>query len=150
MNIKKSYEVGDVVWIHGVGRSNRLTEGTVIKVINIDYGNYDAERKHYVIAIPTHIEPIHEIREWETMSQDEVGPLGMFRDLKNTMAQTNKFLRQAGYHTEDDMEDEVAPEKINAVLDKIEKSRTDTIFKPKKSRFQRPKKSNRRTEYDAE
>lgn len=150
MNIKKNYEIGDPVWIHGVGRSNKLTKGIVVKKINIEYKNYDTSRDHYVIAIDTHIEPIHEVREWETMSEDEHGPLGMFRDIKEKIAETNKFLRQVGYHTDDDNEDEIPPEQINAVLDKIEKSRTDTIFKPKRSRFNRNKKINRKSEYDAE
>lgn len=150
MNTKKQYEIGDPVWIHGVGRSNKLTKGVVVKKFNIEYANFDLSRDHYVISIDTHIEPILEVREWETMSEDELGPLGMFRDMKETLAQTNKLLRQVGYHTENDYDDEVSPEQINAVLDKIEKTRSDTIFKPKRSRFNRNKKVNRRSEYDTE
>ena len=43
MTIKKNYEIGDPVWIHGVGRSNKLTKGIVVKKFNIEYDNYNKE-----------------------------------------------------------------------------------------------------------
>ena len=150
MNTKKNYEIGDPVWIYGVGRSNKLTKGTVVKQFFIDYENYDPTMSYFVIAIPTHIEPIFEVRSWETMSQDEHGPLGMFRHRKDNFEETNKLMSQAGYFTDSDyFDDEVQPDKINAVIDKIEKERSDTIFKPKTKKF-RQRRSNNRSHHDHE
>lgn len=138
--IKKYYNEGDTVWIYGVSRNARLTKGTVIKKINIDYDGFDSSLEYYVIAIPTHIEYLLEIRSWETMSQDEDGPVGMFREIYTDLSSTNKIISHSGYHSEEEFDDPL-PEEINAAIDQLEKqSRTDTIFKPpKKPRFRNRK-----------
>lgn len=138
--IKKNYNLGDSVWIHGINRNNGLVKGEVVKIFTIDDNYFDPNTNYYVIAIPTHIEPLLEVRVWETMSQDENGPVGMFRDLKEHLDATNKTLAQSGYYYDDSTEDPL-PEEINASIDQLEKqSRTDTIFKPpKKPRFRNRK-----------
>jgi hypothetical protein len=57
MTVKKQYAVGDTVWIYGINRSNiKPAQGTVIKAIDLSDAGYTYE--HYVIDVPTHIEPV--------------------------------------------------------------------------------------------
>lgn len=139
--IKQHYNEGDPVWIHGINRHNTLTKGTVVKKINLNFDDFDPNIDYYVISIPTHIECLLEIRTWETMSQDEYGPVGMFRQISDQLASTNKVISHSGYYTADDGSEDPLPEEINAAIDQLEKqSRTDTIFKPpKKPRFRNRK-----------
>lgn len=127
MEIKKKYNVGDTVWIHGVATTNKLTKGQVIYSLIIQ--NYQQE--HYIIEIPTHIEPLLEIRTWDTISQDEHGPVGSLRNLQlSDISCENKKLSQLGYtynsSTNED-NDDPTPEEIMAAL---EKSTSNLIHKP--------------------
>lgn len=93
MEIKKEYQLGDTVWIYGIG--SELTKGTVVKTFLIDYPNVNTET-YYVIHIPTSIEPLLEIRNWETISQDNIGPVGGLRFAFENYDSTRKVLAQGG------------------------------------------------------
>lgn len=97
MNIKKNYKVSDTVWISGISRTNiNLTKGTVISTVDLTDAGYSPSIIHYVISIPTEIEPLLEIRTWETISQDKQGPVGSLRELGNVSAE-NKKMSHIGY-----------------------------------------------------
>lgn len=80
MTIKKIYDLNDTVWIYGVSRDlNKPTKGRVVRIFGLEDWGYPAEQDYYVIEVQTSIEPIFEVRTWETISQDEKGPVGAFR-----------------------------------------------------------------------
>jgi hypothetical protein len=139
MTVKKIYNVGDTVWIYGVNRSNvKPTQGKVVKVVTID--NYSDN--HYIIEIPTHIEPLLEIRTWHNISQDEKGPVGSLRTLGN-IEPTIKFAGTVGFAFDDnpkldtDPEDDISPDQIHAALDK---SLKDTEHAPLNLKSEKPKR----------
>lgn len=144
MTIKKEYEVGDIVWIYGVSRQNRITKGSVIKKVNLD----GFSELHYIISIPTEIEPLLEIRTWHTISQDEYGPIGSFRDLKlSNFDATNKFITRVGYTPVDELEDfdEPTAAEIHAAIEKSQKAATHGPLhikenKPRRRNYPRKKK----------
>ncbi len=126
MTIKKEYAVGDDVWVYGIGTKNKLTKGKVIKVVDLSDAGY-ATGLHYIIEIPTHIDPLLELRTWETMSQDDRGPVGSFREIGEIVA-TIKKVKTVGFAYDDDYdEDEISPDQIHAAL---EKSRKGTTYQP--------------------
>jgi hypothetical protein len=93
MTVKKRYNVGDVVWIYGVHRNNdKSTEGTVVKSFNIEGYN----DMHYVVSIPTEIEPLLEIRTWQTISQTKDGHVGSLRDAFEDPDASHKMLARTG------------------------------------------------------
>jgi hypothetical protein len=139
MTVKKKYSVGDAVWIYGINRSNvKPTAGKVVSVVNID--GYAGE--HYIIAVPTHIEDLLEIRTWHNISQDSKGPIGSFRDLGN-IESTIKFTTRTGFAFDDspeldsDPEDDISPDQIHAALDK---SLKDTEHAPLNLKSEKPKR----------
>lgn len=139
MTVKKKYNVGDVVWIYGVNRSNfKPSAGTVISVVKID--GYTDE--HYIISIPTHIEDLLEIRTWHNISQDERGPVGSLREIGNVES-TIKFASKIGFVFDDDpaldsdIDDEISPEQIHAAL---EKSQKDVTHPPLNLKTEKPKR----------
>jgi hypothetical protein len=148
MTAKKEYVIGDTVWIYGINRSNvKPTKGKIIKVIDLVDAGYTTD-DHYVIEVPTHIEPILEIRTWHNISQDEKGPVGSLRELGN-FESTIKFAGAVGFAFDDnpelDSDDGISPEQIHAAL---EKSRQGTSHqplvlkdgKPKRRHYNRKKK----------
>lgn len=133
MTVKKSYNVGDTVWIYGVDqRHNKIKKGTVIKKFTIDYEGYNDET-HYIVAIPTEIEYLLEVRTWHNMSQDEHGPIGSFRDIVQDLGTTRKLLSRTGLTLDTGLseeqtdDDEVSPDQIHAAL---EKSQQDGVHQP--------------------
>lgn len=153
MITKKSYAVGDTVWIYGISRNNvKPTEGKVIKVVDLSDAGYSTGN-HYIIEIPTHIEPILEIRTWENISQDEKGPVGSFREIGN-MESTIKFVGSVGFIFDNDPaldtdlpidEDDISPEQIHAALEKSQKSGVHSPLnlkneKPKRRYFKKKSK----------
>ncbi len=117
MTIKKDYAIGDTVWIHGVGKEKKLTKGTVVKTCNINYWG-DSSTTYYIVAIPTHIDPLLEIRTWETISEDSTGPIGGFRNFDDLDA-TNKLLGRSGYlYDSVTEEDDPSDEQIQAAINK--------------------------------
>ena len=141
MTTKKNYKVGDTVWIYGIGRSNtKPTQGKVVKVLDLtDVGYADTQ---YVIEIPTHIEPLLEVRSWHNMSQDEKGPVGSLREIGNVES-TIKFVSTVGFAFDDnpeldtDLDDEISPEQIHAAL---EKSQQDVVHAPLNLKVEKPKR----------
>jgi hypothetical protein len=80
MNVKKIYDLGDIVWIYGVSRDqNKPTKGRIVRIIGLEDWGYPDDQDFYIVEIQTSIEPIFEVRTWETISQDEKGPVGAFR-----------------------------------------------------------------------
>lgn len=136
--IKKEYKENDPVWIHGIARDNRLTEGRVIAQVDLsEQGFHDGP--YYVIGISSHIETLLEIRNWHTMSQDEHGPIGSFREIGGILPSDNKKMRQTGYvHNSDlDTDDQISPEQIMAAL---EHSVQGTVHKPLHIKENKPKR----------
>jgi hypothetical protein len=127
MNIKKSYDIGDTVWIYGITRTeNKLTKGKVIKIFDLSDLGYNDE-PYYLIELPTSIEPLLEIRTWHTMSQDNKGPVGSMRDLTD-INNTLKMISQTGLNYDEEHDpSEPTPDQIRAAL---EKSKTDKEHAP--------------------
>ena len=93
MTVKKKYNVGDVVWIYGVRRANdKSTQGNVVKSFNIEGYN----DMHYVVSIPTEIEPLLEIRTWQTISQTKDGHVGSLRDAFTNPDAAHRMLARTG------------------------------------------------------
>jgi hypothetical protein len=123
MTVKKLYNVGDTVWIYGINRSNvKSVSGKVIKSIDLSGAGYTYE--HYVIEVPSHIEPILEIRTWHNISQDATGPVGSLRELGN-FESTIKFAGTVGFAFDDNPaldsdteEDGPSSDEIHAALQK--------------------------------
>lgn len=113
---KQKYNIGDTVWVAGI-QHNKLTEGTVVYEVNIP-GIHGTQ---YIISIPTHIEPLLEIRTWETISEDEHGPVGMLRSLGTELSVTNRVIKKVGYDTIETVDDEPSDDEILAALAKSQK-----------------------------
>jgi hypothetical protein len=144
MTVKKQYAVGDTVWIYGVTRSNtKPVQGKVIKLVDLRDAGYSVGN-HYIIEVPTHIEPILEIRTWHNISQDERGPVGSLRDLGN-FESTIKFAETVGFAFDDqpeldssvDDEDGINAEQIHAAL---QKSQMDMEHAPLNLKPEKPKR----------
>lgn len=135
MEVKKEYAVGDTVWIYGITKQNKLTEGKVIKVVDLSNCGFECG-PHYIISIPTYIEPLLEIRTWEDISQDDKGPVGAFRaltDLSSTVKKTAKL----GFVFDGDEDDEPTEAEIHAA---IEKATKDTRHGPLVLKENKPKR----------
>ena len=125
MTIKKIYNSGDIVWVYGISReSNKLTKGTVVQVLSVP--GY-APQSHYLISVSSPIEPLLEVRTWETISQDSSGPVGGFRQMvpEVNADAVEKTLLQVGLATDPDST--------------ITSAETDTP-KPKRKYYNRRKK----------
>lgn len=125
MTVKKEYAVGDTVWIYGINRSNvKPTAGKVIKIVDLRAEGYTVG-DHYIIEVPSHIEPLLEVRTWHNMSQDASGPVGSLRQLGN-FESTIKFAGSVGFVFDDnpnldsagDDEDGPSADQIHAALQK--------------------------------
>jgi hypothetical protein len=146
MTAKQNYEVGDTVWIYGVSRiNNKITQGQVVKIFDLsDIGYNNIE--HYLISIPTEIEPLLEIRTWHTISEDQKGPVGSLRDIPN-VASTMKSISRLGYEYDLDSDpDDPTPDQIRAALEKATKDASHGPLvlkdaKPKRRNFARKKKA---------
>jgi hypothetical protein len=152
MTVKKKYNIGDTVWIYGVRRANdKSTQGTVVKAFNIEGYN----DMHYVVSIPTEIEPLLEIRTWQTISQTKDGHVGSLREAFNNPDAAHKMLARTGMAfisdaDEDydgdghdgmgsfaDEEDDVSSDDIHAAL---EKSQKDSSHGPLNLKTENPKR----------
>jgi hypothetical protein len=147
MTVKKKYNVGDTVWIYGIQRDNvKSTQGTVVKAFTIEGYN----EVHYVVEIPTEIEPLLEIRTWQTISQTADGPVGSLREAFSDPDAAHKMLSRTGMavislddEENDDTgsfaEDDISPDAIHAAL---EKSRQDVSHGPLNLKSEKPKRRN--------
>jgi hypothetical protein len=142
MTVKKQYAVGDAVWIYGITRSNtKPVQGKVIKVVDLNDAGYSVGN-HYIIEVPSHIEPLLEIRTWHNISQDERGPVGSLRELGN-FESTIKFAGTVGFAFDDSPaldsdteEDGPSSEEIHAALQKsqMEMEHAPLNLKPEKAK----------------
>jgi hypothetical protein len=150
MTVKKKYAVGDTVWIYGINRdNNRSIQGTVIKVFTIEYGNYNKE-PHYLVEVPTEIEPLLEVRTWHTISQTKDGHVGGIRDAFSDTDAAHKMLSRTGVeiistddevpeddtettHEDDMYDDGPSPEEIHAAMLRSQQSGTVPPMSPTKS-----------------
>lgn len=142
IHTKTKYELGDSVWINGVSRDNKLVKGKVIKKIDLSAEGY-SDGPHYIIEIPSSIEPLLEIRTWETMSQDAQGPVGCFRNLENPPEVIHKKLKQVGYIYNDEelLIDEPTPDQIHAAIERASKAHThEGLTQKPKRRFYNKKR----------
>jgi hypothetical protein len=127
MTVKKIYKVGDTVWIYGINATNKTsTRGTVVKKFTIDYGNFNDE-PYYVIAIPTGIEDLLEVRTWHTISQTDNGPVGGFREAVAGNVDANlRIINRTGMdligEIEEEHEEGPSPEEIHAALEQSQKN----------------------------
>ncbi len=145
MTVKKLYKVGDAAWIYGVNRNNtKPVQGEVIKIVDLKESGYFAG-PYYIISIPTHIEPLLEIRTWENISQDENGPVGSFREIGN-IESTIKFASRVGFIFDDspsldssDDEDNIDPEIIHAAIEKSQQVATMPPLNLKPEKPRRPR-----------
>jgi hypothetical protein len=144
MNIKKTYAVGDTVWIYGVSRNNqKLTKGTIVHEFTPD-GYTEVQ---YVVSIPTAIEQLLEVRDWNTISQDAKGPVGAMREMiaVSEMDAVNKKMMQAGYEFDPSYQppevDEPTPDEIHAALERDQKA---VEHAPLMIKENRPRTGNRR------
>jgi hypothetical protein len=143
MTVKKQYAVGDTVWIYGINRNNaKPLRGKVVKVVDLSDAGYSVG-DHYIIEVPTHIEPILEIRTWHNISQDEKGPVGSFRTIGN-FESTIKFAGTVGFAFDDrppadpvEDEDGIDAEQIHAAL---QKSQMDMEHAPLNLKPEKPKR----------
>lgn len=135
--VKKEYKNGDTVWIHGIGTKNKLTQGTVISCLDLSSKGYSDSQ--YIIEIPTHIEPLLEVRSWYTISQDENGPVGGLRSMMNNLSRESKKISQLGIVMLDTNEndDDPTPDEIIAAL---EQSTTGLTHKPLQLKEPKPKR----------
>jgi hypothetical protein len=154
MTVKKKYNVGDTVWIYGIQRDNvKSTQGTVVKAFTIEGYN----EVHYVVEIPTEIEPLLEIRTWQTISQTADGHVGSLREAFSDPDAAHKMLSRTGMavisledEENDDTvsfaEDDISPDAIHAALEKSQQDITHGHLnlkseKPKRRNFARKKKA---------
>jgi hypothetical protein len=141
MTVKKKYAIGDTVWIYGINRSNtKPVQGRIIKLVDLSEAGYSVG-DHYIIEVPTHIEPILEIRTWHNISQDEKGPVGSLRELGN-FESTIKFAGTVGFAFDDNPEldsdeDGIDAEQIHAAL---QKSQMDMAHAPLNLKDTKPKR----------
>jgi hypothetical protein len=165
MTVKKKYAVGDTVWIYGIGRNERSTQGKVVKVFNIE-GYVDT---HYVVEIPTEIEPLLEVRTWHTISQTKDGHVGSLREAFSNPDAAHKMLARTGMafissdeeftgdghdgmgteefdrYEEHMAEDDVSADAIHAALEKSQKDASHSPLNlkegaPKRRHYPRRKK----------
>lgn len=66
---------GDDAWIYMRNHNGNLTHGKVVKVIRLDGYSFD----HYIIAIPTPVDDVLEIRSPSSVSDAGDKPIGMWR-----------------------------------------------------------------------
>lgn len=128
MTVKKEYKVNDDVWIYGVdfSKGNKITKGKIVASIDLSTEGF-GDDLHYIISVPTHIEPLLEVRTWHMISQDDKGPVGSLREIGGIKESDIKKLKQIGYDSPTDQEDDPTPDQIMAAL---EKSQNGLVHKP--------------------
>lgn len=120
MIAKKEYSINDTVYIAGIdSKNNTLVPGRVIKIFNIEIDNYNKDTQYYLIEVPTSIEPLLEVRTWETISQDKHGPVGAIREASQFPIPDRKYLSKIGLSFDDgDVDYEPTEDEILAAIEK--------------------------------
>jgi hypothetical protein len=144
--VKTRYDIGDTVWVYGIYVSNEVPcQGKIVHCFNLNFEGFDPTVDHYVIAVDSHIEPLIEVRTWETISQDEHGPVGGLRGLGNTadskiLARTGINLWPSSTNSEDDDDLDPTPDQIHAAM---ERSKQTAVLPPLFAKeFKKPKPRN--------
>ena len=137
---KREYKLNDRVWIYGVSRGNtKPITGKVIKIFNLSECGYNDE-PHYLIEIPTAIEPLLEVRTWHSISEDEKGPVGSFRELGLAIEPSIKFASHLGFVVDDTYEiGYPSPDEVHAAM---EKSINNSTHQPLNLKDTKPKRRN--------
>jgi len=152
MTIRQKYNIGETVWIYGIYVRNDVpVAGRIIHRFHLNFENFDPAVEHYVIAVDSHIEPLIEVRTWETISQDEHGPVGGLRGLGNTA--DRKVLAKTGfdlgdfYMEADEDLDDPTPEQIYAAMERSQQTAVlpPLIIKQNKPRAQRSSNRKRKS-----
>jgi hypothetical protein len=141
MTVKKKYNIGDTVWIYGI-TNGKSTEGKIVQTFIIKQEGW-SQNIHYVIAIPTEIEYLLEVRTWDTISQTKDGRVGALRDIFENPDAAHRMLSRTGMtiiSTDDytgdghdgmgsvvDDDDEISSDQIHAAL---EQSKKDVVHGP--------------------
>jgi hypothetical protein len=95
MIVKKKYNIGDTVWIYGI-TNGKSTEGKIVQWFRVPMEGWDQNKVHYVVAIPTEIESLLEVRTWETISQTKDGHVGSLRDAFTNPDAAHRMLARTG------------------------------------------------------
>jgi hypothetical protein len=126
--MKQYYDIKDQVWIH-LGEQS-LVEGRVVEIVDLEHLNegHSREQELYVIEIPTPIEPVYEVRNYDQISPDADGPLMIYRNLQGVVA-ANRLLKKVGVKLPDNaatasaIEENPAPKKNKGRYYKFKKRR---------------------------
>ena len=119
--MKKEYNIKDTVWIH-IGERT-LVQGRVVDVFDLSHleEGHNAEDELYVVEINAGIENTYEIRTYEQISSDAIGPIGIFRSGEHK--ETNRLMKKVGMPLpEGAMEYEPTPDEIHAALQRSQDS----------------------------
>ena len=165
MIVKKKYNIGDTVWIYGI-TNRKSTEGKIVQWFKVPVEGWDQNKVHYVVAIPTEIESLLEVRTWETISQTKDGHVGSLRDAFTNPDAAHRMLAKTGvafistdeestgdghdgmgstleefdrYEEHIADEDNISPDAIRAAL---EKSQQDSSHGPLVIKEDKPKRHN--------
>jgi hypothetical protein len=125
--IKRNYKAGDIVWIYGVSSNkNKLTKGKIIEKINLESAGYSKNQFFYIVSIDTAIDPLLEIRTWETISQDDRGPVGALREVHDQIDidNTSRMLSEFGYSYQSEDQEDPSPDEIHAAIIKSQQQST--------------------------
>ena len=167
MTVKKKYSIGDAVWIYGISKNNvKSTQGKVIHSFTLGDAGWSPDIVHYVIEVPTEIEPLLEVRTWETISQSKDGHVGSLRLAVGNPDSARKMLSRVGitiisndeaddnlseeYDRFEEMmveeDDEISPDQIHAAIAKSQKAVTHTPLdlkepKPRRRYFKKKPKA---------
>lgn len=78
--VRVERKVGDKAWFYfGNHHGGELTEGTVVHVFQLEgWGD-----EHYVVEMPSSIDPVHAVRDPYTVSDAPDKPIGLWRNLKS-------------------------------------------------------------------
>lgn len=139
MKVKKNYNIGDTVWIYGITAANKITKGRVIATVDLSDKGYGNDL-HYIIDVPSHIESLLEIRTWQTISQDENGPVGGIRDLGIITESDDKKIRQTGYIYSSDSHYDINDPSPDQIREALEKSTDGLTHKPLNIKEPKPKR----------
>ena len=135
MTVKTKYNIDDTVWIYGI-TNGKSTEGKIVQWFNVNYKDWDQDIVYYVVAIPTEIEYLLEVRTWETISQSKDGRVGSLREAFENPDAAHKMLSRTGMiiiSTEESKdnnhisidnlsdEDDISSDAIHAALEKSQK-----------------------------
>jgi hypothetical protein len=72
---------GDDAWIFMSNHSGELSKGRVLEVLDLSEHGFTGE--HYLIEIPTGIEPVLEVRDGFTVSDSADKPIGFLRRVQH-------------------------------------------------------------------